>query len=300
MKSSIFFFLFTFLTSFSSFAEVAEIFYIKGEVTVIKGDENGVPAQVGMKLSEGDEVETQAGSMAIVSFLGASKLKIDPESKLIIEAYKGKTKEEDKTFTRFYLQWGAAVIDFVNGKKEHELEVKTRQAAMAVRGTNFFVGYGDGEERGDVYTLVNEGKVSALNYDKDDYEDIPSGTGLLIDKSGGISKPEKFEWAKKLNWKIKPEAGKLSTTGFRSSELRKSRLERRQQLLNRLKQRQRKSFKRSGEFASWVKNKDQFKKRLEQRKRLRQERLNKLKNRRQEMRQNNNQNRKKLRNRLRQ
>ncbi|TNF01047.1 MAG: hypothetical protein EP326_05375, partial [Deltaproteobacteria bacterium] len=161
MKSSIFFFLFTFLTSFSSFAEVAEIFYIKGGVTVIKGDENGVPAQVGMKLSEGDEVETQAGSMAIVSFLGASKLKIDPESKLIIEAYKGKTKEEDKTFTRFYLQWGAAVIDFVNGKKEHELEVKTRQAAMAVRGTNFFVGYGDGEERGDVYTLVNEGKVSA-------------------------------------------------------------------------------------------------------------------------------------------
>ena len=174
MKSSIFFFLFTFLTSFSSFAEVAEIFYIKGEVTVIKGDENGVPAQVGMKLSEGDEVETQAGSMAIVSFLGASKIKIDPETKLTIEAFKPKSNEVDKSFTRFYLQWGAAVIDFVNGKKEHELEIKTRQAAMAVRGTNFFVGYGDGEERGDVYTLVNEGKVSALNYEKDDYENIPA------------------------------------------------------------------------------------------------------------------------------
>lgn len=288
------------LFSFSSFGQVAEVFYVKGDVTVIKGSENGIPAKVGMKLDEGDEVETQAGSLAIVKFLGESKIKIDPESKLTIEAFNPKSNEEEKTFTRFYLQWGAAVIDFVNGKKEHELEIKTRQAAMAVRGTNFFVGYGEGEERGDVYTLVSEGKVSALNYEKDDYENIPAGTGLLIDKSGAISKPEKFDWANKLNWKIRPDSGNLSTTGFRSSELRKSRLEKRKQLLNRLKQRQRKSFKKSKEFSSWVKNKDQFQKRLEQRKKLRQERMNKLKNRRQEMRQNNNQNRKKLRNRLRQ
>ena len=198
---------FIILTS-TAYADIAEIIYVRGNVTVIKGDESGVPAKKGMKLKEGHEVETQKDSMAIVAFLGASKIKVDPDSKLVIEDHRPESSSEQTTFTRFYLQWGAAVIDFFNDKKKHELEIKTRQTAMAVRGTNFFVGYGDGEERGDVYTFVNEGKVSALNYERDDYENIPTGSGILVNKNGRISAPEKFEWAKNLNWKVRPEGGK--------------------------------------------------------------------------------------------
>ncbi len=289
---------------FTSFSEVAEIIYAKGDVRVSQGEKSGVSAYKGMKLNEGDEIETQKDSMAIVGFLGASKIKVDPESKLIIEDHKPKSDPNEKTFTRFYLQWGAAVIDFFNEKKEHELEIKTRQAAMAVRGTNFFVGYGDGEERGDVYTVVNEGKVSALNYDKDDFENIPTGTGILVDKNGGISKPEKFEWANKLNWKVRAENGQLGRTGFRNSELRQKRLERRKQLLSKLKQRQRKSFKKSGEFKSWVNNRERIKKKFEQRKKLRQDKMKNLRERRKNMNKNRQRNnRKKLnkfRNRFRQ
>lgn len=296
---------FLFLFTSVAFADVAEIVYVRGNVTVIKEDQSGVPANKGMKLKEGDEVETQKGSMAIVGFLGASKIKVDPESKLVIEDHKPKSSTDQKTFTRFYLQWGAAVIDFFNDKKEHELEIKTRQAAMAVRGTNFFVGYGDGEERGDVYTVVNEGKVSALNYEKDDYENIPTGTGILVNKNGGISKPEKFEWAKNLNWKVRPQDGKLGRTGFRNKALRQKRLAKRKQLLAKLSQRKRKSFKQLGEFKSWVNNRDRIKKKLEQRKKMRQQRMKKLRERRQKMRQNRNKrnqrNRmKKLRNRFKQ
>lgn len=299
------FFVFIFIFQLSSaYAQIAEIFYVKGNVRVIQGEKNGIPAQKGMKLNEGDEIETQADSIAVVSFLGASKIKVDPNSKLTIEDHKPKSQQDQKTFTRFYLQWGAAVIDFFNEKKEHELEIKTRQAAMAVRGTNFFVGYGDGEEGGDVYTLVNEGKVSALNYEKDDYENIPTGKGILVDKDGGISKPEKFEWAKNLNFKTRPGAKGFLKSGFKNSDIRKRRLERRKQLLTKLKQRKKKSFKKLGEFKSWVNNRDRIKKKMQQRKKMRQQRMQKMKQRRQQMRQNRkNRNRKqikKLRDRFRQ
>ncbi|MCO4795012.1 MAG: FecR domain-containing protein [Bacteriovoracaceae bacterium] len=272
------FFLISILLMFqvANASELAEIIYVKGTVKVVKTDETSVLAYKGMKLKEGEEVETQTEALAIVSFLGNSKIKIDPNSKLKIEDFKPKVQKDEKSFTRFYLKWGAVVIDFFNNNKEHELEIKTTQVAMAVRGTNFFVGYGEGEEKGDIYTVVNEGKVSALNYTKDDHEDIPPGKGVMISKDGAISKAQKFSWAKNMNWKM--NANKKMRSGFRNNEARKERVKKRRQRLMALRKKLRRPFMNGGKFKNWVKNRDRIKKKLQKNRQKRQENRNKVRN----------------------
>lgn len=252
MRLFLFFFTLSLSLSLEAGVSVAEIFYLKGQVKVIKNNEPH-EAEKGMKLGEGDEVQTGDDSLAILNFLGTSKMKLDPNTKIKIAKHVPKNTDSENSFTRFYLKWGATVIDFLNKKKENDLEIQANRVAIAVRGTNFFVGYGDNEEEGDVYTLVNEGNVSALNFKSDDHEDIPSGKGVVVNREGKISKAQTFSWGSRLNWKMK--AKEHSNSGFRGKGLIRERLKNRPGLMQKLKFRHPRPFVKSGKFSNWKNHK---------------------------------------------
>ena len=92
----------------------------------------------------------------------------------------------------------------VRNNKKYKYQVKTKQAAMGVRGTEFFVAYGKSK---DSWMCVNEGLVEVQSHSSNKKVLVKSGEGVRID--GKVSDPKALPWTKKLNWKMTGNASDL-------------------------------------------------------------------------------------------
>jgi hypothetical protein len=140
-----FFYFIAFLFSFSTLSQEVEVLKVKGEAFV---DAN--PITTGSKLKEGDEVKV-VGSTSFIHMRfsdgsmmlqkeGTSTLKMIKPKKTLIKLLKGK------------------LFIYKNPAVDSKLNVKTKTAALAVRGTKFYV-----EEGKETYLCVCEGVVAARN-----------------------------------------------------------------------------------------------------------------------------------------
>lgn len=228
--------------------EIASLFYKKGDVVVVrKGEERTLLK--GEALFEGDIIETGKSGLAIINFLNSSKLKLSSESSITLEKLMGSAKSKNGAYLSFYQKAGTSLIKFFNKSKKNDLEVRTQKVAIGVRGTTFLVGYGRGTEAGDVYTYVDEGKVTAMNFERNDHVDVPGGQGIFIDKEGKISEPAKLPWAKKLNLDVSGNNNR--EIGFYRKEIRQEREKLRPQLQQNLQKRTPKPFTDKPEFKKW-------------------------------------------------
>ena len=228
--------------------EIANLFYKKGDVIVVrKGEERSLLK--GEALFEGDIIETGKSGLAIINFLNSSKLKLSSESSITLEKVMGSAKSKNGAYLSFYQKTGTSLIKFFNKSKKNDLEVRTQNVAIGVRGTTFLVGYGRGTEAGDVYTYVDEGKVTAMNFERNDHVDVPGGQGVFIDKEGKISEPAKLPWAKKLNLDVSGNNNR--EIGFYRKEIRQEREKLRPQLQQNLQRRSPRPFTDKPEFKKW-------------------------------------------------
>ena len=120
----------------------ARIIEVNGDVDVRLGEENFIPAEVGMVLAEMDLIRTGSGSTAVLNLDGEEETAIVEMSEgselLLAELLKDEAKSTQQT-----------LLDLAVGKilikaqklhsEESKFEVKTPTSVVGVRGTTFAV-----------------------------------------------------------------------------------------------------------------------------------------------------------------
>ena len=129
-----------------SYAEItkreAVIKELDGTANVKTADGTWIPAEVGMKLTEGSILKTDAGAMVVLYLEGVSEtadVEVKEKSELRIEElYEDKATSEQTTLLDLAL--GEILITSQKLRSEKsQFEVKTPTSIVGVRGTTFSV-----------------------------------------------------------------------------------------------------------------------------------------------------------------
>ncbi len=177
----------------SSFAadKAARAIIVKGDVSyTVEGKTQKVKRN--QWLPEGAEVETQKGSFAKLMFIDRSSINVGPASKMKIETF-----PQDK----------AGIISLVKGKirskvtknymnnsetDKSKLFIKTKTAAMGVRGTDFQVSFNEDNDSTSLVTFEGAVAMGQINgdlgrFDQSKLESIVSSTSAVMVRRGQFS-----------------------------------------------------------------------------------------------------------------
>jgi hypothetical protein len=185
-------------------APAARLAFASGDVTV-ESKGGGRLAKAGAPLADGDAVSTAEGATAVVELADGSRLKLRESSRLVL-----KLPAARSPLTEMLLSFGSV---FAKVAKQHpgaEFHVRTPTAVAAVRGTQFFTAYGreNGKAR-DLWVCVNEGAVDVRTTASKQALSVPAGKGVLIKSGLELTKPQAYDWTKKLNWNMDAKGGAL-------------------------------------------------------------------------------------------
>lgn len=174
----------------------SSLFYTRGEVKI-----DGAVAKKGDTVKVGQEIETGAGSLAIVDMEGGSKLKIEPNSSVKLTLLNNEKK--------------GSLISLLKGKiitkarklKEGKdrLQIDARRASFAVRGTLFFVGIDNTKKQDDVWMCVEHGEVVVRGASEKKVTSVKAGEGVVVQNAQKTSTPAYFPWTSKINWEVEEE-----------------------------------------------------------------------------------------------
>lgn len=186
-------------------APAASLEAAAGSVTVERGGAAPRAAKAGDPLADGDAVATGAKSTALVRLADGSRLKLRESSRLVLYLPK-----ERAPWTEVLLTAGSAFAKVTKRAAGAEFRVRTPSAVAAVRGTRFFTAYGR-ERAGnrDLWVCVDEGAVEVGTNASKKTVLVPAGSGVLIKSGLDTTKPQAYDWTKKLNWNMDPGAGAL-------------------------------------------------------------------------------------------
>lgn len=246
---------------------------MKGKVDLIQmkeGEEaTTTPLVQGSLIPYGSRIQTHDDSLAIISFPEGSKLKVDPDSK--IEVQEPKKEVDGSSSKTLHLLRGGILMEFVRSHPEDTIVIEREFVSLAVRGTRFFLG----EEGSDLYASVEKGKVSMVNTESLDYEDVKAGESIVVESGKSLTAPSNFNWSKGINWRLGKDARQ---SGFYNGENRRARREEVKERISKLRARKRKVLK--GRFQERMKKHiERRNQRREKLKTLRQKRKERLKER---------------------
>lgn len=179
----------------------ASVIFTKGEILL-----NSKPAKVGDSLAVGQHVESGANSMAILDLEGGSKFKLEPNSKVQISALNHPQKGSLLELVRGNILVKARKIK----DKKDLLGVSARLVSLGVRGTLFFVGIDDTDNKSDVWMCVEEGEVLIKGKDDKSLTKVRAKEGVVVKNAQKASKPTFFPWTSKINWELDQEKSILS------------------------------------------------------------------------------------------
>lgn len=131
-----------FMASFASKDDkVAKVIIVYGTVSATEANGNTYPVTKGLWLKEGTVLESKSKSFVKLLFIDKSQMNLGPESKMKITAFP-KNKAGILTLMKGQLR-SRVNKDYmgIQNKKKSKLFIKTKSAAMGVRGTHFQVNY---------------------------------------------------------------------------------------------------------------------------------------------------------------
>ncbi len=188
--------------SFSVFAENGKVIFTKGIVKIGKSK----TLKKNQMIKTGDRITTGKSSLVVLQLPQGNKIKLGPESVLVIKSLPKKKAET----TKLNLLKGSSFIKVLKGKlrkgQKSKLILRTRTAAMGVRGTEFFASYGSGD---DIWMCVNEGVVAVKSKKEKKSTLVKEGEGIVVKDGTKTSKPKPLAWTRKLNWNMNPSSGNL-------------------------------------------------------------------------------------------
>jgi hypothetical protein len=182
----------------------AKLTHIVGLVTFESGDSKGAAIE-GQALKSDDWVETDKGATAVVELADGSAFKLRESSRFQLELPEPKT-----SVTSVLLSWGGVFAKVAKVLPGARFDVHTETAVASVRGTEFFVSFGRPAKKGrDLWVCVNKGAVNVTTNASKTGLLVPAGKGILIKSGLDLTKPQAYEWTKKLNWNMDPKGGSL-------------------------------------------------------------------------------------------
>lgn len=167
---------------------------IVGEVRVA-----GAPAQAGMALSEGQQIETGANGSAVLALADGSRVRVPPSSVAEILASRGPGANDAQAAQLAANGWFSGAMRMLRGSVEvlaakirrgPPLEVTTPTAVVGVRGTQYRVSL-DGETNA-TRSEVLDGRVKLESAQRKVGTDIPAGFGAAIDAAARPPEPVKL------------------------------------------------------------------------------------------------------------
>lgn len=183
----------------------ARLAYVSGDVT-IQSKDGGRLGTTGAAIADGDAVTTGAGASAVVEIADGSRLKLRESSRFVLTMPTARSPVTD-----VLLSWGGVFAKVTKRRPGEEFHVRAEGAVAAVRGTEFFTAFGReaGKKGGlsDLWVCVNEGAVAVKTTASKQGLSVPAGKGVLIKAGLDVTKPQAYEWTKKLNWNMDAKAG---------------------------------------------------------------------------------------------
>ena len=146
-------------------AGVATVIILKGKVKAKLSDGMIVDVKENTTLPEGALIQTSEKSFVKLLFIDKSQMNLGPNSQMVINSF---PKKEAGIITLVKGQLRSKVTkDYMemDDKSKSKLYIKTRTAAMGVRGTDFQVNYNP--ENQNTALITFEGRVAMSNIDKE-------------------------------------------------------------------------------------------------------------------------------------
>lgn len=188
-------------TAFSSSLYAASISFSVGK-TEVKINKKWQRATTGQLNKAVTAVRTGAKSLAIISLNKTTVIKLRANTEISFNTM-------DKKKISLFLKRGG-VFSRIQKNAGNNYSIRTSTATAAVRGTEFFMAFGEKGSRGqEIWLCVNEGNVAVTGKSKVHPIMVAAGLGVYIDTDGDITPPEKFNWTKRLNWNTDPEKGSV-------------------------------------------------------------------------------------------
>lgn len=165
-----------------------------GEVRVA-----GAPAQPGMAIAEGQQLETGANGSAVLALADGSRVKVPPSSLAEILASRGPGASDAQAAALAADGWFSGAMRMLRGSVEvlaakvrrgPPLEVNTPTAVVGVRGTQYRVAL-DADTNA-TRSEVLEGKVKLESPQRNVGADIAAGFGAAIDAAAKKPEPVKL------------------------------------------------------------------------------------------------------------
>lgn len=159
--------LFSTTLSFSLYADdggVAKVVIIKGQAKAKLANGKVIDVQADQSIPEGATLQTAEKSFVKLIFIDKSQMNLGPNSQMVINAF---PKKEAGIITLVKGQIRSQVTkDYMemDDKSKSKLYIKTKTAAMGIRGTDFQVNFNPKNQNTSLITF--EGKVAMSNIDK--------------------------------------------------------------------------------------------------------------------------------------
>lgn len=173
---------------------VAKIIILKGKASAIFKDGSTKTVSIEEWIPEGAKLVTQERSFVKLLFIDKSEMTLNPKSEMIISSFPKKEAgiinlvkgELRSKVTKDYMQ--------MDDKSKSKLYIKTKSAAMGIRGTEFQVNYN--EINGNTSLITFEGAVAMAgierefrerNFNQDTLERAVSSEKAVLVKEGQFS-----------------------------------------------------------------------------------------------------------------
>jgi hypothetical protein len=166
-------FMTAFIINASDKSKVAKVIIARGKVSavsIVNGKKKSVPLKKGEWLSEGVKVVTQGKSFVKLLFTDKSQVNLGPSGQMIISSF---PKKEAGILTLVKGQVRSKVTKnyMDQDRTKSKLFIKTKTAAMGVRGTDFIVSYNTENRNTSLITL--SGAVAMAKIDtREDFKSV--------------------------------------------------------------------------------------------------------------------------------
>ena len=165
---------------------IAEVVKIRGEVTQLSiGVRFARAVALGDKFEEDTSIVTGPKSFVKIKFIDNSEINIGPESKIIITAMK---KDSVGIISLLKGRIRTEVEKNSDKPRENKFFIKTRSAALGVRGTDFQTIYNPENKMTSLLTF--KGEVAMAKIDENSYEKLEQSTVKVIERDEVTKVPE--------------------------------------------------------------------------------------------------------------
>lgn len=194
MKARIIIFVFALFYSLSLLAseQVAKVILLRGQVKAKLADGSIINVKVDQDIPAGATIQTADKSFVKLTFIDKSQMNLGPNSQMVINAF---PKKEAGIITLVKGQIRSKVTkDYMDmsDKSKSKLYIKTKTAAMGIRGTDFQVNYNPKNENTALITF--EGKVAMAHIDRsivnEKFDQVKLERVLSSDKAVLVSRGE--------------------------------------------------------------------------------------------------------------